>query len=186
MGTTQTAAVAAIVFATLLVGSQISDHVVQGSLVAMAKVAPSDDRLARGEDPWRGWRACLGHVGTTALIQAVALALVWLVAPLTAAGGLAAVALGGASHAVIDRRWIVLMIVRAKRCDGWESGTYLIGQSLHHGAHLVAAVIAATVTTAAGSAIVCVVAVAAIVTALGVERRRGRTAAGRPGDPYRL
>ncbi len=186
MGATQTAAVAAIVFAALLVGNQIGDHVVQGNLMTMAKAGPSDNRLAAGDDPWRGWRPCLVHAGTTALIQAVAPGLVWLVAPFTVAGGLAAVTLSGASHAVIDRRWIVQMIVRAKGCAGWDNGPYLVGQSLHHGAHLVAAVVAAAVTSRPVTGITCVAAGSTVLAALAVERRRARTAAGRIGDSQRL
>ena len=186
MATTQTAAVMAAAFAALFVGHQVGDHVVQGNATAQAKATPSDDRLAAGAHPWIGWKACAWHSATTALTQAGAFAVAWLAAPLTATGVGTAILVSAVSHAVIDRRWIVQALIRAKRCQEWVEGPYLIDQSLHHSAHLVAAVMAAIVTTAAGAVVIGVATVAMIVTACGVERRRGRTAAGRTGNPYRL
>lgn len=186
MATTQTAAVMAAAFAALFVGHQLGDHVVQSNATAQAKATPADDRLAAGAHPWTGWNACAWHAATTTLTQTGALAVAWLAAPLTATGVGIALLASAVSHAVIDRRWMVQRIIRAKRCHDWVEAPYLIDQSLHHGAHLVAAVMAATVTTASGAVVVGLVLVAAIVAALGVEGRRARTAAGRIGDPYRF
>lgn len=58
--------------------------------------------------------------------QAVALLLVALVAPLTLHGAVAALAISGSTHAVIDRRWIVRAIIRAKGCHNWPEAPYLI------------------------------------------------------------
>jgi len=186
MATTQMAAVTAAVFAGLLVGDHLGDHVIQTNAAARAKATPTDDRLAAGANPWTGWSACLQHVASTVLTQAAALALVAVAAPLTAAGAIAALTVSAATHAVIDRRWIVRAIIRAKRCYDWEDGPYLIDQSLHHGAHLSAAVVAATATTVTDSATVSVAAVTLVVAALIIERRRAKTAAGRIGDQFRL
>lgn len=185
MGTTETAAVTAVVFAAMLVGHHVADRVVQSATTALAKAAPPDDRIAAGTNPWAGWSACARNTATTALIHAVALALAWIVAPLTAPGATAALTLGAAFHAVIDRRWIV-QIIRRHRGDDRPDGPDLTGQALHYGAYLTAAAIAATVTTPAGWAATAGIALATVVAAMVVERHRARTAADRIGDPYRL
>src|SRR6266545_2174736 len=46
-----------------------------------------------------------------------------------------------AGRAVIDRRWMVQAIIRAKQGHDWPDGPYLIDQSLHHGVLLAAAVV---------------------------------------------
>jgi hypothetical protein len=109
-----------------------------------------------------------------------------VVAPLTLPGAVAALVTSGSTHAVIDRRWLVQVIVRTKRCADWSNGPYLIDQSLHCGVLLVAAVLAATVSTTAGAAATTAVAASVIAVALAVERRWARSAADRVGDPHRL
>jgi len=186
MPTVETAAIAACVFAGLFAGHQIGDHPVQRRSAMLAKGTPDDVRLAAGAHPWAGWRACGQHVATYTFTQAAALVLVSVVAPLTLTGGLAALAVSASTHAVIDRRWIVHAIIRAKQCQDWPEGPYLIGQSLHHGALLVAAVVAAAVTTVSALAIATAVCVALVAADLAVERRRAGSAADRIGDPHRL
>jgi hypothetical protein len=128
-------------------------------------------------------------VATYMLTQAVALALVSVVAPLTIPGGLATVAVSASTHAVIDRRWLVYAIIRTKQCHDWPEGPYLIdltGQSLHHGRLLVAAVLAPVVIAASAMAIPAGVCAALVAAALAVERRRARIAGDRIGDPHLL
>jgi hypothetical protein len=148
----------AVLFVALYAGHQLGDHVVQSNASAMAKGAPTADLLAAGVHPWHGWAACLRHVASYTAVQAVALL---LVAPRDGYGIAAALAVSGSTHAVIDRRWLVRLLVRAKGCQGWAEGPYLIDQSLHTGALLVAAVVGAAVTAAGG-----VVAVAASAAGL--------------------
>ena len=69
MGTTETAAGTAVVFAALLVGHQFADRVVQSVNTALAKAAPPDDRIAAGTNPWAGRPACARNTATTALIH---------------------------------------------------------------------------------------------------------------------
>jgi hypothetical protein len=187
MPTIETAAIAACVYAALTAGHHLGDHPVQPNSVAQAKGTPEDDRLAAGAHPWTGWGACARHVATYTLTQALALAVVRVVAPLTLAGVLAALAVSASTHAVIDRRWIVRAIIRVKQCQGcWPDGPYLIDQSLHHGVLLVAAVLGAAVTTAAGVAATTASSVGLVAGALAIERRRARSAPARIGDPFRL
>lgn len=116
MPTVETAATAACVFAALFAGHQLGDHPIQRKSAMLAKGTPDDARLADGAHPWTGWRACGQHVATYILTQAAALVPVSVVAPLTLTGGLAAMAVSASTHAVIDRRWIVHAIIRAKQC----------------------------------------------------------------------
>jgi hypothetical protein len=171
MPTVASAAIAGVAYAALYAGHQIGDHAMQTSAAAAAKGAPTAERLAAGADPWAGWSACLRHVATYALVQALALGLVCLVAPLTLPGVVAALAVSASTHAVIDRRWPVRLLIRAKRCEGWREAPYLLDQSLHYGALLLAAV-AATTSTAGGAVAVFVPAVTLVGAALVVERRQ--------------
>ncbi len=186
MASTQTAAIAACVYVALFAGHQLGDHAVTRDAAMQGKGIPDDDRLAAGMDPWTGWRACAEHVTTYTLVQAVPLVVVFVVAPLSLAGAVAALLVSAFSHAVIDRRWIVAAIIRAKRCTEWRAGPYLIDQSLHYGALFGAAVCATAVTTAIGVAGILGGGIASIAAALAVERRLAHTAANRIGDPYRL
>jgi hypothetical protein len=176
MPTVSTAAVTAVVFAALYAGHQLGDHVVQTNAAAMAKGAPTEDLLAAGVHPWHGWTACLRHVGTYTAAQAVALLLTSLVAPLDWGGVTAALAVSASTHAVIDRRWIVRLLIRAKGCQAWPEAPYLIDQSLHVGALLVAAVAAAAVTGTGGALAVTAGAAALVAAALVAEKRRSAAA----------
>lgn len=186
MVSTTAATVATCVFIALYAGHQIGDHVVQSDTVMQAKAIPSNDRLAAGANPWTGWAACTHHVSTYTLTQAAAIALICLVAPLGLTGVLAALLASASTHAVIDRRWLVALVIRAKKCTDWPNGPYLLDQALHYGALLVAAVLAATVTTVAALAATTATAAALVAAALAMERWWARTAPRRVGDPYRL
>ncbi|MCK2215193.1 DUF3307 domain-containing protein [Actinomadura sp. ATCC 31491] len=166
------AAIAAVTFAALYAGHQIGDHVVQSNSVAIAKAAPDAARLAAGASPWTGWGACWRHVAGYVATQVVALALVCVAVPMEVPGMATALIVSAGTHAVIDRRWVVHLLIRVKKCHGWAEAPYLIDQSLHVGAMLIAAVLAVTVSDAAGVAVVGAGASALVGAALLVERRR--------------
>jgi hypothetical protein len=159
----------AVLFVALYAGHQLGDHVVQSNASAMAKGAPTAELLAAGVHPWHGWAACLRHVCSYVAVQALAL---FLVAPLDWYGIAAALAVSGSTHAVIDRRWLVRLVIRAKGCQGWAEAPYLIDQSLHTGALLIAAVVGAAVTGTAGVVAVMASAAALVGAALVAEKRR--------------
>ena len=163
-------AVTAVVFVALFAGHQVGDHIFQTNAVARAKGAPTAELLAAGAHPWLGWGACLRHVGTYTLTQAVALILVTVATPVAWAGLVAALAVSASTHAVIDRRWLVRLIVRAKGCQDWSEAPYHIDQSLHTGALLVAAVVAAVTTSGAGACVVGACAAVLVGAALVVEQ----------------
>jgi len=177
MPTVETAAVAAATYVALFAGHHLGDHPLQSPAAAAGKGAPSPAELARGAPPWRGWSWCLRHVVVYTAVQAVCLALLALVAPLGLTGALAALTVSAASHAVIDRRWLVQWFLAAKRADDWSEGPYLVDQSLHLGLLLVAAVAAASVRGTAGLAAVACAGAALVAAALVVERRRAHAAA---------
>ena len=81
--TVESAAVAACAFIALYAGHQIGDHVIQPGAAVSGKGCPGDDRLADGARPWTGWVACLRHVASYTAVQAVALLLIAVVAPMT-------------------------------------------------------------------------------------------------------
>ena len=166
---------AAIVFVALFAGHQVGDHVVQTDADAQAKGAPTPDLLAAGVHPWTGWTACLRHIASYTFVQAAALALTSLVAPLTLAGVAAALIVSASTHAVIDRRWLVRWLIGVKGCHGWKEAPYLLDQSIHIGALLVASVVAAMVTGTGGVAAVVVLSAGLVAAALGFERRMVRT-----------
>jgi len=141
MPTALTAAVSAATFVALYAGHQVGDHAIQRNADAAGKGAPSPASMAAGVHPWTGWPACLRHVGTYTVTQAVALAVVSAVAPVGWYGAAAALAVSAGSHALIDRRWLVRWIIRAKGCEQWPDAPYLIDQSLHVGSLLVASVL---------------------------------------------
>jgi hypothetical protein len=186
MVSTTAGAITASVFVALYAGHQIGDHIVQSDTVMQAKAIPSNDRLAAGANPWTGWAACARHVASYTATQAAAVLLVSLVAPLRLAGVLAALVTSAATHAVIDRRWVVAYVIRAKKCTDWSDGPYLLDQALHYGALLVAAVLAATITTTGAVVATTTAALALVAVALCLERWWARTAARRIGDPTRL
>lgn len=177
MATIAAAACTAAAFVALYAAHQVGDHVVQTNAEAAAKGSPTADKLSAGVHPWTGWSACLRHVGTYTLAQAAALALVRVAAPLSLTGCLAALAVSASSHAVIDRRWIVRLLIQAKRCQDWREAPYLLDQSLHAGALLVAAV-AAAVATGVGAVVVLGSSVALVGVALAAERCIARHALG--------
>lgn len=173
--------VVSVVFIALYAGHQVGDHVLQSDSDAKAKGAPTPDLLARGAHPWTGWSACLRHVASYTLVQAVALALTSLVAPLTLAGVLAALTLSASTHAVIDRRWLVRWLIAVKGCDGWKEAPYVIDQSLHIGVLLVASVVGAAVDTSGGALGIVALSAAIVLAALTFEHRQA-VGSGRPGD----
>ncbi len=174
MSTVASAAVAAAAFVALYAGHQLGDHVIQSDADAANKGAPTGDRVAAGVHPWAGWGACLRHVASYSAAQAAALALTWLVAPLTVAGVVAGLLVSASSHAVIDRRWIVRRLIDLKGCHRWREAPYLLDQSLHMGALLVAAVAVAAVGTAGGVILVALLCAALMAGALVVEWRWAR------------
>lgn len=185
--TTATAAITAVVFAGLLVGHMLGDHPVQSDNDAAGKGRPTDDQLAAGAHPFRGWAHCLRHCVSYVSCQAAALLLLALVAPLSFPGFAAALVVSGATHAVIDRRWIVRRILAAKGgCPHWPLAAYWIDQSLHYAALLLAAVAAARATTGWSAAVVAAAALALIPVALAVEHRQARLAATRPAPTDHL
>jgi hypothetical protein len=186
MATADTAATAAWAYAALTAGHWIGDHVITRDAAMNAKGIPSDDRLAAGTHPWTGWRACAEHVTGYTLVQAVALAVASIAVPFTLTGTLVALVVSASTHAVIDRRWIVQAIVRAKGCQGWAQGPYLIDQALHVGVLFVAATLAARVRGPSALAVATVAGIALVAGALAIERRKGRSAPTRIGDPTRL
>ena len=179
-------AITACVFVALYAGHQIGDHVVQSDTVMQAKAIPSNDRLAAGANPWSGWAACAHHVATFTLTQAAALLLISLSAPLRLTGVVAALVTSAATHAVIDRRWVVAFVIRIKGCTDWSDGPYLLDQALHYGALLVAAVLAATIATVTAVVATTTAALALVAATLVMERWWARTASQRIGDPTRL
>lgn len=176
MASVETAAVAAITYAALFAGHHLGDHPLQSFAAASGKSAPETAELAAGARPWRGWSWCVRHVVVYLATQTACLALASLVAPLHVTGAIAALAVSGATHAVIDRRWVVRGVLVLKRAGDWADGPYLVDQSLHLGALLIAAVLAAAVSGMTGL-VACLVASGLIVVAgLAIERQRARSA----------
>ena len=170
---TATAAITAVSFIALLTGHMLGDHPVQTDADAAGKGHPSDTELAAGAHPYTGWGHCLRHVGSYLACQAAALLLAAWVAPLTVTGAIAALTVSGSTHAVIDRRWIVRAIITAKGgCPTWAQAPYFIDQSLHFGAILVAAVLAARATSWPTALLVTTVAAALIPACLIMEHHR--------------
>lgn len=179
--TTATAALTAVVFAALLAGHMLGDHPVQSDNDAAGKGHPTDDRLAAGAGAWTGWIHCLRHTQSYLACQAGALLLIGLVAPLSFPDFVAALVVSGATHAVIDRRWIVRRILAAKGgCPNWPQASYFIDQSLHYAAMLVAAVAAARVTSTLAAVVVTGAGVLLVAAAMAAEHHHGRAVTSRP------
>jgi hypothetical protein len=185
---TTTATAAAYI--ALRVTHALGDHPIQSSWAALHKGQPDDEQLAAGAHPWRGWSACGHHIFTYGLTQAVGLLIALAISPLTVAGAAAALAISLSTHAVIDRRWLVRALIRARHKQDWADGPYLIDQSLHHG-FIGLAVAAAGLVTAAGSGSVATIAaggigvVSLLLVAAGllIEKVRARRlVAGHRGD----
>lgn len=172
---TATAAVTAAVYVGLLAGHHLGDYPIQRDSDAQSKGMPADELLATGT-PWHtGWASIARHVLSYMACQAVALGLISTVVPLTLTGVWTALVVSGATHAVIDRRWLVAAIIRAKggRQD-WPGAAACIDQALHHFMILVAAVCAARITTVTSAVYVTALGAALIGWAMGWERRHAR------------
>ena len=168
---TTSAAITAAVYVALLAGHHIGDYPIQRDSDAQTKGLPADDQLAAGT-PWHtGWASIARHVLSYVTCQAVALLLISIVVPLTLPGVWTALVLSGATHAVIDRRWLVQAIIRAKGVtQPWPGGAAAIDQALHHFMILFAAVGAARITTTAGIVFETAIGAALIGLALLWER----------------
>jgi hypothetical protein len=160
------------------------DIAVQSNADATGKAFPSNDRLAAGVHPWTGWARCLRHTLSYLACQAIALALVLAVVPIPLAGVVAALAVSGTTHAVIDRRWLVQRIVTAKGGGAWRESHFWVDQALHWACMFIAAVIAARTVTVGKAAMVAGAGLLLIGYALHVEHRhaRGITAGPAPTD----
>ncbi|MGW4690939.1 hypothetical protein ACWEO1_00945 [Kitasatospora cineracea] len=129
------------VSAVLRVGHTLADHVLgQTDHQAAHKAAPTKEEVEAGANPRRGWSACWGHVVRYHLVVAGLYGLVWLVVPLpvTALGVATAVTWSAGTHAILDRRWSVRLILEragaprfAALQSGGISGPYLADQALH-------------------------------------------------------
>jgi hypothetical protein len=172
--------------AALGAGHLPGDIAVQSNTDATGKAYPGTDRLAAGVHPWTGWAHCLRHVASYLGCQAIALMIVLSVVAIPVPGVVAALAVSGATHAVIDRRWVVQRIVAAKGCTGWREAPFWVDQSLHWAAMFVAAMIAARTTTWTQTAVVAFAGLLLIVYALHIEHRhaRGVAAGPAPTDRY--
>lgn len=162
------AAVAAITWIALHAGHMVGDHIVQTPSQSAGKAAP----LRPGVHPWRGWNWCARHVAAYTACQAFFIGMAAFVVPMTPAGATAALLVSAATHAVIDRRWIVAAILRLKGCSDWQEGPYLVDQSLHLGCLFIAAVVAAKLTTLSGTLTVAVCCALLIAAGLTVETRK--------------
>jgi hypothetical protein len=126
----------AAAFIALYAGHMIGDHVVQTDHQAAHKAGKGRAAVS----------AMAGHIGGYTAAQAVALALVAGVGMnLTAVA--AGLAVSAATHAIIDRRWIVQWVLRntgspsfASLTSGGMNGPYLTDQALHIGCLFLAAV----------------------------------------------
>ena len=126
------------IFAALMAGHQVGDHITQ-----------TDHQAARKADPGRaGWSAMAGHVAGYTATQAVALV------GLRAAGyrvrpgrALAGLAFSAGTHAFIDRRWPVQWLLRHTGSPQFAAtttpvcGPYVVDQSLHTAAVFTASLV---------------------------------------------
>lgn len=121
------------VYAALMGGHDVGDHIVQTDHQAASKAGPGAV----------AYRALAGHVGGYTLTQAAALAVVGV--PLLRWRTVAGLAFSAATHAFIDRRWPVREILRRTGSPGFAAlqtpinGMYVSDQALHHGCLLIAA-----------------------------------------------
>jgi hypothetical protein len=170
--------------AGLGIGHLFGDTILQSDTAAQGKGYPTDDRLAAGVHPWTGWGHCLAHCGSYLAAQAVMVAIVAQVVPMTWPGLAAALAVSGSTHAVIDRRWPVRWVIARKQCAGWADAHFWIDQAMHWVCLLVAAVLAARVSTAFDAALAAIGGLLLIGDALRYEARhaRGITSATAPTD----
>ncbi len=174
------------VLAALGVGHLFGDVVLQTHADANSKGIPSNDRIAAGTHPWTGWSACLRHTWSYLGAQVAALVLVSAVISPNLPGMIAALALSGSTHAVIDRRWPVQQIIAAKGCSGWPLAPFWVDQALHWAVMFVAAVAAARTHTFTKTAVAAAAGLLLIAYALHVEHRHGRGITSRPAPTDRL
>jgi hypothetical protein len=119
----------ATAFIALYVAHQVADHWVQTQTQADRKGLPG----------WPGRRACLAHVATYTLTQAVVLVAVLTAASTTVPVGRAAAALAvsAASHYIVDRRRPLRRMADALgKSPAWlehGGGMYALDQSWHIG-----------------------------------------------------
>jgi hypothetical protein len=172
--------------AALGAGHLPGDIAVQSNTDATSKAMPGNDLLAAGVHPWTGWGHCARHTSTYLACQAVAIALVLLVIEIPLPGGIAALAFSGATHAVIDRRWLVVRLLAAKGCTGWRDAQFWTDQAMHWAAMFLAALIAARTFTFHKAALVAGFSVLLIAYALVVEHRHARGVAAGPAPTDRL
>lgn len=130
------------------------DHISQTDHQAAhkAKATHGDDCAddCRIDHPIASWHAMAGHVGGYTATCAVALA---VLRPIGVRPSLrrvlAGLAFSAATHAVIDRRWPVRMVLEATGSPNFAelqapiSGPYLADQSLHKACLFIAALIVA-------------------------------------------
>jgi hypothetical protein len=159
--------------AGLGVSHLLGDIVLQSDAQAVGKAFPGNDRLHAGAHPWTGWSACLSHVFSYLAVQAAGLGFVLLFIPIPLPGIIAALALSGSTHAVIDRRWVVRRIIAAKRCT-WRDAPFWVDQALHGGCLFLAAGLAARVDSFTKAALVVAAGLLLIGNALYVERLHAR------------
>jgi hypothetical protein len=186
MTTTATALAFLGTLAGLGAGHLPGDIAAQTNTDAVGKAMPGNDRLAAGAHPWTGWGHCARHTLTYLACQIVAIALVLLVIEIPLPGALAALAFSGATHAVIDRRWLVERLLAAKGCTGWRESKFWTDQCLHWAAMFLAALIAARTHTFGKAALVTGFSVLLIAYALFVEHRHARGVAAGPAPTDHL
>jgi hypothetical protein len=123
----------AVLLPTLLVAHNIADHVAQTDHQAAIKA--------------NSWRAMAGHVSSYQLTQLIAVetALRASGMPCPRRAKITGALISTITHAVLDRRWPVKMILERTRSPQFAgmtiplNGMYLAGQALHHGFLFVAA-----------------------------------------------
>jgi hypothetical protein len=135
MGTPSRAARFAAVLAAQLVAHNVGDHLVQTDHQAAGKAT--------------SWPAMAGHVGGYTATAALTLLAVDRTIGIGLRPGrlLAGLALSAGSHALIDRRWPVLALLRATGSPAFAelatpvNGPYVADQALHHGCVLLASLL---------------------------------------------
>ncbi|MCW6003944.1 DUF3307 domain-containing protein [Micromonospora sp. CPCC 205371] len=135
----------AAVAVTLYAGHQLADHVLGQT-----------DRQASGkaEPGWAGWRHIIGHVALYHAVVAAMLlvAVAVLDLPVTWAGAAAGLGFSAATHALIDRRWPVRLLLEAtgsgpfsRLSSNGMNGIYLADQALHYACLWVSALLVVSV-----------------------------------------
>ncbi|MEW2475527.1 DUF3307 domain-containing protein [Micromonospora gifhornensis] len=120
----------AVVTAVLIPAHQFADHIVQ----------TDSDASHKADAGWTGWRHLLVHVATYHLtvVAMLAATLALLDLPVSALGLTAGMAFSAITHALLDRRWPVRLILRLTGSAAFADrqtpvcGMYLADQSLHY------------------------------------------------------